>query len=60
MGWRRLMHQEPDSESGPVGDPGPFSRRLDDVLSVTRAVEEADPDEVEARIRNISHGVGHD
>ena len=35
-------------------------KRLGEVLSSSTALDEADPDEVEARIRNMSHGTNRD
>ena len=35
-------------------------KRLSQVLSSINRVEDADPEEVEARIRNLSHGTNRD
>ncbi len=35
-----------------------FSRRLNALLAAENGLETEDPDEVEARIRNITHGTG--
>jgi hypothetical protein len=41
-------------------DGGSALKRLSHVLASSTAVEDADPDEVEARLRNMSHGTNGD
>jgi hypothetical protein len=41
-------------------DGGSALKRLSHVLASSAAVREADPDEVEARLRNLSHGTNRD
>lgn len=60
VAWRRLGRDDADSRNSQTRDQETFSRRLSSVLSTSRAAEEADPAEVEARIRNITHGAGRD
>ncbi len=48
-----------DSKSNRDED-GSALKRLGQVLSSSAALEDADPAEVEARIRNLSHGTNRD
>lgn len=48
-----------DSKSN-QGDGGSALKRLSQVLASSTPVADADPDEVEARIRNLSHGTNRD
>ena len=52
MGWLRTD----DSKKTPDGDDESPLRRLGQVLASSKNREEDDPEEVEARIRNLSHG----
>ena len=53
MAW--LRREDPFSDKGVDRYAELFSRRLAEVTKTT-ALEDADPDEVESRIRNLTHG----
>jgi hypothetical protein len=56
MGWLG----KGDSKRVPDGEDESPLRRLSEVLASSNGVEEEDPEEVEARIRNLSHGTSRD
>jgi hypothetical protein len=56
MGWLA----KGDSKKIPDGDDENPLRRLSEVLASSNDVEEEDPEEVEARLRNLSHGTNRD
>jgi hypothetical protein len=60
MAWPRLGWEDPFSKGDMARHREIFSSRLRLMLSSGSRVEDQDPAEVEARIRNISHGVGRD
>ncbi len=56
MGWL----SNDDSKRNRDGEDESALKRLSQVLSLINGVEDADPEEVEARIRNLSHGTKRD
>jgi hypothetical protein len=60
MGWLNLDKKQSKSRRTPTTDAEVFSKRLVEILSSSSAVEDADPSEVEARIRNMTHGAGRE
>ena len=49
-----------DSKKNRDGEDESALKRLSQVLSLINGVADADPEEVEARIRNLSHGTNRD
>lgn len=49
-----------DSKRNRDGEDESALKRLSQVVSLINGVEDADPEEVEARIRNLSHGTNRD
>ena len=45
-----------DSKKNWVGEDESALKRLNQVLSSSNGIEDADPEEIEARIRNLAHG----
>ncbi len=60
MARPRLAWEDPFSKGDMARHQEIFSNRLRLILSSESPVEDEDPAEVEARIRNISHGAGRD
>lgn len=58
MGLRDLGRDDRSSNKSPDRQSEIFSRRLIKLLSSNTGLEQADPDEVEGRIRNMTHGAG--
>jgi hypothetical protein len=56
MGWLGTG----DSKKTPAGDDESPLRRLGQILASSNSLQEDDPDKVEARIRNMSHGTSRD
>jgi hypothetical protein len=60
MAWLNLRRDDPKTKNSLARDAEVFSRRLTEVLSSSNGVTDAEPEEVEARIRNMTHGSGRD
>jgi hypothetical protein len=60
MAWLNLNREDRDSKQNRARHEEATSKRLRQVLSSANSVEGADPEEVEARIRNLSHGTYRD
>lgn len=60
MAWLNLRLEDPRTKKSLTRDAEVFSRRLTEVLSSSNGVDDAEPEEVEARIRNMTHGLGRD
>jgi hypothetical protein len=60
MAWLNLRRDDPKTKNSLARDAEVFSRRLTEVLSSSNGVADAEPEEVEARIRNMTHGSGRD
>ncbi len=56
MAWLNLNREHRDSKENRARHEEATSKRLKHVLSSGNSVEGADPAEVEARLRNLSHG----
>ena len=56
MAWLNLNREDRDSKQNRARHKEVTSERLRQVLSSGNSVEGADPEEVEARLRNLSHG----
>ena len=56
MAWLKLKQDNRDTTEDGVGEAATVSQRWSQVLWSDSIIENADPDEVEARIRNLSHG----
>jgi uncharacterized protein (DUF1015 family) len=56
MAWRKHKRAERDSKKNRARHAEATSSRLSQVFSSTNGVEDADPEEVEARIRNMFYG----
>ena len=56
MAWLNLNREDRDSKENRARHEEVTSKRLRQVLSSTNSIEGADPEEVEARLRNLSHG----
>jgi hypothetical protein len=56
MAWLNLNREDRDSKQNRARHEEVTSKRLRQVLSSGNSVEGADPEEVEARLRNLSHG----
>ncbi len=57
MAWPGFRHLR-DSKEDFARHNELTSRRLSALRAPSKGLEDADPDEVEARIRNLSHGTG--
>lgn len=60
MAWLSLRRDDPSTKKSLARDAEVFSRRLTEVLSSSNGADDAEPEEVEARIRNMTHGSGRD
>ncbi len=56
MAWLNLNREDRDSKDNRARHEEVTSKRLRHVFSSGNRVEGADPEEVEARLRNLSHG----
>jgi len=56
MAWLKLKQDSRDTTENGAGEAATVSQRWSQVLWSDSIIENADPDEVEARIRNLSHG----
>ena len=56
MAWLKLKHDNRDTTENGAGEAATVSQRWNQVLWSDSIIKNADPDEVEARIRNLSHG----
>ncbi len=56
MAWLKHKHDNRDTTENGAEDSAAVSQRWSQVLWSDSIIEHADPDEVEARIRNLSHG----
>ncbi len=56
MAWLNFRRKERDSRKNRARHAEVTSSRLSQVFSKTNGVEDADPEEVEARIRNMFYG----
>ncbi|MFB3099114.1 MAG: hypothetical protein ACE1ZX_03645 [Acidimicrobiia bacterium] len=56
MAWLNLNREHRDSRENRARHEEATSKRLNQVSSSGSSVEGADPAEVEARLRNLSHG----
>ena len=56
MAWLRLNRDDRDSKEKQARHEQATSARLSRVFSSRSRIEGSDPDEVEARLRNLSHG----
>ena len=56
MAWRKHKRQERDSKKNRARHAEVTSSRLSQVFAASNGVEDADPEEVEARLRNLFHG----
>ena len=56
MAWLNLNREDRDSKDNRARHEEATSKRLRHVFSSGNRVEGADPEEVEARLRNLSHG----
>ncbi len=56
MAWLNLNREDRDSKDNRARHGEVTSKRLRQVFSSGNRVEGADPEEVEARLRNLSHG----
>lgn len=58
--WLNLNREDRDTKENRARPSEAISERFSRVLSLSNNVEGADPEEVEARIRNLSHGTNSD
>ncbi|MCH8128928.1 MAG: hypothetical protein IIC70_03395 [Acidobacteria bacterium] len=56
MAWLKIKREERDSKKNRARHAKVTSSRLSQVFASTNGVEDADPEEVEARIRNMFYG----
>ncbi len=56
MAWLKLKQDNRDVTKNGAGEAATVSQRWSQVLWSDSIIRNADPDEVEARIRNLSHG----
>ncbi len=56
MAWLKLKQDNRDTTENGADEAATVSQRWSQVLWSDSIIEDADPDEVEARIRNLSHG----
>jgi len=56
MAWRKYKREERDSKRNRARHAEVTSSRLSQVFAASNGVEDADPEEVEARIRNMFYG----
>ncbi len=56
MAWLKLNRDDRDSKENRARHEQVASKRLSEIISSGNSVEGEDPDEVEARLRNLSHG----
>ena len=56
MAWLNLNREDRDSKDNRARHEEVTSKRLRHVFSSGNRVEGADPEEVDARLRNLSHG----
>ncbi len=56
MAWLNLNREDRDSKDNRARHEEVTSKRLRQVLSSGNRVEGADPEEIDARLRNLSHG----
>ena len=56
MAWLNLNREDRDSKDNHARHKEATSKRLRQVFSSSNGVEGADPEDVEARLRNLSHG----
>ena len=56
MAWLKLNRDDRDSKENRARHEQVASKRLNEIISSGNSVEGEDPDEVEARLRNLSHG----
>ncbi len=56
MAWLKLNQDNRDTTENGAGEAATVSQRWRQVLWSDSIIEDADSDEVEARIRNLSHG----
>ena len=56
MAWLNLNREDRDSKENRARHEEVTSKRLRHVFSSGNRVEDADPEEVEARLRSLSHG----
>ena len=56
MAWRKHKREERDSKKNRARHAEVTSSRLSQVFAASNGVEDADPEEVEARIRNMFYG----
>jgi hypothetical protein len=54
--WLTFNRKDRDSRQNRARQAEAISERIGQVLSSGNAVESADPEEVDARLRNLSHG----
>jgi hypothetical protein len=54
--WLTFNRKDRDSRENRAREAEAISERIGRVLSSGKALESADPEEVEARLRNLSHG----
>jgi hypothetical protein len=60
MAWLNLRRDDPGTKKSLERDAEVFSKRLTEVVSSRSSSDDAEPEEVEARIRNMTHGSGRD
>ena len=56
MAWKKHKRQERDSKKNRARHAEVTSSRLSQIFAASNGVEDADPEEVEARIRNMFYG----
>ena len=56
MAWLKLKQDDRDATENGADESAAVAQRWRQVLWSDSIIEDADPDEVEARIRNLSHG----
>jgi len=56
MAWLKIKREERDSKKNRARHAEVTSSRLSQVFAASNGVEDADPEEVEARIRNMFYG----
>ena len=56
MTWLKLNRDDRDSKENRARHEDVTLKRLRQVFSSGNSLEDADPEEVEARLRNLSHG----
>ena len=56
MSWSRLNSDDRDSKEKRARHEQAAAEQLSRVFHTVNSIEDADPDEIEARLRNLSHG----